>query len=173
MTGNSLLVAMFQSQRDVSGHSDEVNQYLSIGIIQSSGFIDVLSWWSIGKELLLGHYQMAMDYHGTPATSTPLEWVNSVVGHEFTCTRQSLLSSVFIMTMCLRSWMNANILKVPVNRAQAATALGQDGANNVESVVQELKEEHEDWDEEIFEDGVVYMLHNQFADLVFEASLDL
>ncbi|CAM6073756.1 unnamed protein product [Sphagnum tenellum] len=76
------------------------------------------------------------------------------------------------MTMCLCSWMNAGIPKVPTNRAQAAAALGQDGANNVESVVQELEEEQEDWDEEILDDGVVQMLHNQFVDLVFEANLD-
>ncbi len=43
----------------------------------------------------------------------------------------------------------------------------------MESVVQELEEEQEDWDEEILDDGVVQMLHNQFTDLVFEASLDL
>jgi hypothetical protein len=52
------------------------------------------------------------------------------------------------------------------------TALGQDGANNVESVVQELEEEQEDWDEEILDDGVIHMFHNQFADLVFEASFE-
>jgi hypothetical protein len=126
---------MFQPQCGVSGNGNEVDQYLSIGVVQSSGFIKILSWWSARKELLPGHYQMAMDYHGTPATSMPSERVNSAAGHEFTCTRQSLSSSVFIMTMCLRSWMNASILKVPVNRAQASAALGQDGANNVESVV--------------------------------------
>jgi hypothetical protein len=119
-----------------------------------------------------GQYQMAMDYHGMPATSTPSEWVNSATSHKFTCTRQLLSSSMFIMTMCMRSWMNAGILKVPTNRAQAATALGQDGANNVESIVQELEEEQEEWDEEILDNGVVQMLHNQFVDLVFEASLD-
>jgi hypothetical protein len=36
--------------------------------------------------------------------------------------------------------MNVGILKVPTNRAQAV-ALRQDGANNVESIVQELEEE--------------------------------
>ncbi len=56
--------------------------------------------------------------------------------------------------------MNAGILKVPANRAQAAAALGQDNTNNVESIVQELEEEQEDWDEEILDDGVVQMLHN-------------
>jgi hypothetical protein len=75
---------------------------------------------------------------------------------------------MFIMTMCLRSWMNVGILKVPANRAQATAALGQDGTNNVESVVQELEEEHEEWDEEILDDGVVQMLHNQFVNLVSE-----
>jgi hypothetical protein len=35
------------------------------------------------------------------------------------------------------------------------------------------EEEEEDWDEEILDDGVVQMLHNQFIDLVFEVSLDL
>jgi hypothetical protein len=164
---------MFQSQHSVDGNGDKVDQYLSIGVIQSSRFIDVLSWWSAWKESLSGHYQMAMDYHETPTTSTLSERVNSAADHEFTCTRQSLLLSVFIVTMCLRSWMNVDIFKMSANRAQAAVALGQDGANNVESIVQEREEEQEDWDEEILNNGVVQMLHNQFADLVFEASLDL
>jgi hypothetical protein len=37
--------------------------------------------------------------------------------------------------MCLRSWMNVGILKMPVNPTQAVAALGQDGANNVESII--------------------------------------
>jgi hypothetical protein len=86
-TGNSLFVVMFQPQHGVGGNSDEVDQYLSIGIVQSSGFIDVLSWWSAQKESLPGHYQMAMDCHGTPAMSTPLERVNNAAGHKFTCTQ--------------------------------------------------------------------------------------
>jgi len=69
--------------------------------------------------------------------------------------------------------MNVGILKVPANRAKAAVALGQNGANNVESVVQELEEEQEDWDKEILDDGVIKMFHNQFVDLGFEANLDL
>jgi len=106
---------MFQLQRNVGGNGNEVDQYLSIGVVQSSGFINILLWWSAHKELLPSHYQMAMDYHGTPTTSTPSERVNSIAGREFTCTRQLLSSSMFIMTMCLRSWMNAGILKVPAN----------------------------------------------------------
>ncbi len=108
---------MFQSQHNVGGNGDEVDQYLSIGVIQSSRFIDVLSWWSVQKESLSGHYQMAMDYHGTSEMSTPSERVNNATGRKFTCIRQSLSSSVLIMTMCLHSWMNVGILKVLTNRA--------------------------------------------------------
>ncbi|CAK9235621.1 unnamed protein product [Sphagnum troendelagicum] len=54
--GNSLFIAMFQLQRDVGGNGNEVDQYLSIGVVQSLGFIDILSWWSARKELLQGHY---------------------------------------------------------------------------------------------------------------------
>jgi hypothetical protein len=106
---------MFQPHRNVSGNDDEVDQYLSIGVVQSLGFIDVLSWWSAQKESLPGHYQMAMDYHGTSTMSTSSEQVNNAASREFTCTQQSLLSSVFIMTMCMRSWMNASIFKMPAN----------------------------------------------------------
>jgi hypothetical protein len=55
-TDNLLFVTMFQPQRGVGGNGDEVNQYLSISVVQSSGFIDVLLWWSARKELLPGHY---------------------------------------------------------------------------------------------------------------------
>jgi hypothetical protein len=84
---NSLFAAMFQLQHDINGNGDEVNQYLSIGVVQSSGFIDVLSWWSAQKESLSGHYQMAMDYHETSAMLMPSERGNSAAGCEFTCTR--------------------------------------------------------------------------------------
>jgi hypothetical protein len=94
--------------------------------------------------LLPGHYQMAMDYHGTSTRSTPSKRVKSVVGHEFTCIQQLMWSSMFIMIICLCLWMNVDILKVSANRAQALAALRQDDANNVESVVQELEEEEEE-----------------------------
>lgn len=116
---------------------------------------------------------MAMDYLGTPATSTPSERVNSDASREFTCMRQSLSSSVFIMVMCLRSWMNAGILKVPVHRAVAATAILAEGEEKIlKSIVQNLEEEQGGWNEEILEDDVIAMLHSQFSDLVFDAEHD-
>jgi hypothetical protein len=33
VAGNSLFVVMFQLQRGVSGNDDEVDQYLSIGVV--------------------------------------------------------------------------------------------------------------------------------------------
>jgi hypothetical protein len=43
-----------------------------------------MEWWMAGKDVFLAHYQMATDYLGTFATSTPSERVNSMVGHKFT-----------------------------------------------------------------------------------------
>jgi hypothetical protein len=113
---------------------------------------------------------------GTPATSTPSECVNSAVGREFTSAWQSLSSSIFIQTMCLRSWMDAGILKLPMNRVQAAadavaarTAQDTALADDLEAAIAQIEIEQVDWYEEILDDGVVEMLNNQFEDLEFES----
>ncbi|PTQ38991.1 hypothetical protein MARPO_0048s0096, partial [Marchantia polymorpha] len=150
---NSLFFAMFQPKGVESGMGNEVDLYLLTDV-----------------DALPGHYQMAMDYLGTPATSTPSERVNSAASREFTSMRQSLSSSVLIMVMCLRSWMNAGILKVPVHRAAAAIAiLAEEEEKFLESIVQNLEEEQGSWNDEILEDDVIAMLHSQFSDLVFDA----
>ncbi|BBN17194.1 hypothetical protein Mp_7g12680 [Marchantia polymorpha subsp. ruderalis] len=100
-TDTSELMVVIEIVRN-SGMGDDVDQYLLTSVVHALDFIDVLSWWSAWKDALPGHYQMAMDYLGTPATSTPSERVYSATGREFTCMRQSLPSSVFIMVMCLR-----------------------------------------------------------------------
>ena len=46
--------------------SDEVDRYLMMGVVHSQSFIDVIQWWKARKETLRAHYQMAMDYLGTP-----------------------------------------------------------------------------------------------------------
>ncbi|BBN11529.1 hypothetical protein Mp_5g12710 [Marchantia polymorpha subsp. ruderalis] len=99
---NSIFQALFQPHSDNS-MLDEVDQFLSIGVVHCKGFIDILSWWLARMEVLPAHYKMVMDYLGTPATSTSSERVNIVIGREFTSSRQSLSSSVFIMIMCLCS----------------------------------------------------------------------
>ncbi|BBN11048.1 hypothetical protein Mp_5g08610 [Marchantia polymorpha subsp. ruderalis] len=154
---------------------DEVDQFLSIGVVQCKGFIDILSWWSARMEILPAHYKMAMDYLGTSATSTPFERVNSIAGREFTSSRQFLSSLMFIMTMCLRSWMDAKILNVSANRAIAA-AIGYTNKDNstdeIEDVVNQLEIEQDDVYEEVFDDGVVQILNNQFEEMVFESNLN-
>jgi hypothetical protein len=82
---------------------DKVEKYFSFGVVTLSSFINMMEWWTVRKDMFLAHYQMETDYLGTPATSTPLERMNSVAGHRFTVARQSLSSSMFIQTMCLRS----------------------------------------------------------------------
>jgi hypothetical protein len=72
--------------------------------------------------------------------------------------------------------MDAGILKLPVNRAQAAadaaaarTAQETALANELEAAIAQIEIEQDDWYEEILDDGVVRMLNNQFEDLVFES----
>ncbi len=62
-----------------------------MGVVVSQTFIDVIQWWMVQKEQLAAHYHMAMDYLGTPATSTPSERVNSMAaGREFTTARRPI-----------------------------------------------------------------------------------
>jgi hAT family C-terminal dimerisation region len=154
---------------------DEVDDYLAYGTVNASKFIDVLQCWSARKNALPALYNMAMEYLGTSATSIPSERVNSAAGSEFKSARQSLSSSIFIQTMYLRSWMDAGILKLPVNRAKeaadAAARAAQDTAiaDDLEAAVAQIEIEQDDWFEEILDDSVVQMLNNQFEDLVFQS----
>ena len=94
---DTLFTAMFEHVQNVGEViGDEVEKYLSLGVVTSSSFIDVMEWWMAQKDVFPAHYQMTTDYLGTPSTSTPSERVNSVAGREFTAARQSLSSSMFI-----------------------------------------------------------------------------
>jgi hAT family C-terminal dimerisation region len=70
-SGDSLFAALFEQSQAAGIPRDEVDEYLSIGAVNANGFIDVLSWWSVRKNNLPRHYQMAIDFFGTSATSTP------------------------------------------------------------------------------------------------------
>jgi hAT family C-terminal dimerisation region len=143
---DTLFSAMFQPNI-AAFPGDEVDEYLAYGAVNASKFIDVLQWWSTRKNALPALYNMTMDYLGTPATSTPSERVNSAAGSEFTSARQSLSSSIFIQTMCLRSRMDAGILKLPQAAADAAAAsAAQDTAlpDDLEAAVAEIEIEQDD-----------------------------
>jgi hAT family C-terminal dimerisation region len=155
---------------------DEVDRYLAMGIVEAESFIDVIQWWIARKDKLPAHYHMAMDYLGTPATSTPSERVNSMAGREFTAARQSLSSEIFVKTMCLRSWMNLGIISIPQDRHKAITtmaapAVGRPTAEeSIDSVVDMIETEQNEWTEEAVETGAVNMLNIQFNTLLMEES---
>jgi len=88
---------MFEQVQNIGDEiGDEVEKYLSLGVIISSSFIDVMEWWTTRKDVFPTHYQIAADYLGMPTMSTPSEHVNSVAGRKFTTVKQLLSSFMFI-----------------------------------------------------------------------------
>lgn len=119
-----------------------------MGGVQSKGFSDVLSCWSARKASLPAHYQLAIDYLGMPETSTPSERVNNAAGREFMCSWQFLSSLVFAKTMCVRSWMRAGIINVPVHRAAVVARASKDNnEDDMVAIFEQLDIEQEDWEE--------------------------
>lgn len=96
---------------------------------------------------------MAMDYLWTATTSKPSERVSSVAGRDFMWVRQTLSWSVFVKTVCARSWMRASIINVPVIRAAAvARASKENDENNAAVVFEQMTTEQEDCGEKIVDD---------------------
>ena len=163
---------MFEHMQNIGEEiGDEVEKYLSLGIVTSSSFIDVMEWWVERKDVFPAHYQVAADYFGMPATLTPSERVNNVAGREFTAARQSLSPSVFIHTMCLRSWIDACVIKVPSNRAKATAEMEKVLGDNVATIFDQIAVEQDNWEDEVLDDGVVEMMNLQFERLVWEAEI--
>ena len=180
----TLFEALFARSSDCHVHEegssvlahDEVDRYLDMGItVSHQSFINVVQWWIVRKDVLPGHYQMAMDYLATPATSTPSERVNSISGREFTSARQSLSSDIFVKTMCLRSWMKLDIIKIPRDRQTAALKIGLESFpqlpsnETVDEVVNMIEKEQDEWVEEVLDDDVVGMLNIQFDNMFCES----
>ena len=144
-----------------------------MGVAASQSFIDVAQWWIGRKDVLPAHSQVAMDYLATPATSTLLERVNSMSGREFTTSaQQSLSSDIFIKTMCLRSWMKLDILKIPCDCQKAMTGLGSTRPpdESIDAVVNIIEMDQDEWAEEVLDDGVVGMLNVQFDNMFADNS---
>ena len=175
--------ADFQGDRNACPTNDEVDRYVTMGIVVSQSFIDIVQWWMARKDVLPAHFQMAMDYLGMPATSMPLERVNSMAGREFTSARQSLSCAIFVKTMCLRSWMSANVITIPSDRQKALAqplilegleASPRGGAScateSIDHMVSLIEIEQSDWVKEVLDDGVVSMLNIQFDDMIADES---
>ncbi len=101
--------------------------------------------------------------------------MNSVVGREFTAAKQSLSSSVFIQTMCLRSWIDTGVIKVSSNRAKAAIdiekALGDGVTTSVAAIFDQIVVEQGHWVDKVLNDGVVELMNLQFECFVLEAEI--
>jgi len=168
---DTLSAAMFEQVQNVGDEiGDEVEKYLNLGVVTSLSFINVMEWWTARKDVFPAHYQMVIDYLGTPVTSTPSERVNSMAGCEFTVARQSLSSSMFIQTMCLCSWIDARVIKVPLNRAKVAADIEKvlgDGA----AIFDQIAVEQDHWEYEVLDDGVVELMNSQFERFVLEAEI--
>ena len=166
----AMLFCPQQSADTTTDGLDEVDRYLSLGGVTSRTLVDAMKWWQERKSDFPAHYQMAADYLATPATSTASERANSVAGREFTAARQSLSSTVFIQTMCLRSWMNAELFPLPENRedavraAQAASTSAQQ-AYVVTNLVDEIDLDQQTWQDEILDDVGVQILNLQFEEV--------
>jgi hAT family C-terminal dimerisation region len=144
-----------------------------MGVVVSNIFIDVVQYWIGQKEQLPAQYHMVMDFLGTPITLTPSERVNRAADWEFSTAHQSLSSDIFTKTMCIRSWMKADAIKIPADRQKAMLsslkAQFPDAAND--EVVSSMEVEQEECVEEVLDDSALGVLNTQF-DQVFAEELD-
>ena len=169
---NTLFTAMFEQVQNVGEEiGDEVKKYLSLGVVTSSLFIDVMEWWMARKDVFPAHYQMAANYLGTPAMSTPSKRVNGVAKREFMAVRQSLSSSVFIQTMCLQSWIDACVIKISSNQAKAAAKMEKVLGDSVCTIFYQIAVRQDHWEDEILDNVVVELMNLQFERLVWDAKI--
>jgi hypothetical protein len=74
--------------------------------------------------------------------------------------------------MCIRSWMKADVIKIPADRQKAMLSLkarSPDAA--MDEVVSTMEVEQEEWVEEVLDDSALGMLNTQF-DQEFAEELD-
>ncbi|CAM6019013.1 unnamed protein product [Sphagnum balticum] len=139
---DTLFVAMFKQVQNVGDEiGNKVKKYLSLGIITSSSFIDMMEWWMARKDVFLAHYQIATDYLGTLATLTPSERVIKVPSN--------------------RAKATADIKK----------ALGDNATTGVAAIFYQIIVEQNHWEDKVLDDGVVELMNSQFEHFVLEAKI--
>lgn len=77
-------------------------------------------------------------------------------------------SSVFIMKMCLLSWLDAHVMRIPTNRENAAAS--QAAVHNIEEKIEMIGLEQGGWKEEGMDNRAVWLLNRQFEEMLFEAA---
>jgi hypothetical protein len=73
--------------------------------------------------------------------------------------------------MCLRSWIDACVIKVPSNRAKAVAEMEKVLGDSVAAIFDQIIIEQDHWEDEVLDDGVVEMMNSQFERLVCEAEI--
>jgi methyl coenzyme M reductase beta subunit len=77
--------------------------------------------------------------------------------------------------MCLRSWIDAKVIKVPSNRAKVAAdiekALGDGATASVAAIFDQIVVEQDHWEDEVLDDEVVELMNSQFERFVLEAEI--
>ncbi len=77
--------------------------------------------------------------------------------------------------MCLHSWIDVKVIKVPSNRAKVAVniekVLGDDATVNVAAIFYQIAVEQDHWEDEVLDDGVVELMNLQFKCFVLEAEI--
>jgi hypothetical protein len=77
--------------------------------------------------------------------------------------------------MCLRSWIDAKVIKVPSNRAKVAPdiekALGDGATASVATIFDQIAVEQDHWEDEVLDDGVVELMNSQFERFVLEVEI--
>ncbi|KAI2491756.1 hypothetical protein MHU86_22806 [Fragilaria crotonensis] len=93
-------------------HDNEVDRYLTMGLVISQSFIDIVQWWMARKDVLpaqnqwqwitLGHQQ-----HQHCLNASTVWLVGSILQLANGC------HLLFLRTMCLHSWMKAAVITIP------------------------------------------------------------
>jgi len=77
--------------------------------------------------------------------------------------------------MCLRSWIDVRVIKVPSNRAKVAAniekAFDDDATASVVAIFYQIAIKQNHWEDEVLDDGVVELMNSQFGCFVLEAEI--
>jgi hypothetical protein len=71
---------------------------------------------------------------------------------------------MFIQTMCLRSWIDTSVIKVPLNQAKVAAniekALSDGATAGVPAVFDQITIEQDHWEDKVLDNGVVELMNS-------------
>jgi hypothetical protein len=77
--------------------------------------------------------------------------------------------------MCLLSWIDKGMIKVPSNQAKATAdiekALNDTATAGVAAIFYQIAVEQDHWEDEVLDDGVVELMNLQFESFVLEAEI--